>query len=71
MTNVLSDVAVEVDGMPRHVSNVRLQCPAEAGTGESQGESSGNSGCAQEENVPSVRPARVHRPPAWLRDYVG
>ena len=71
LTSVLSDVAVEVDGMPRHVSNVKLHCPSEVATGEDHSMNVANSECAQDEIIPAVRLARAHRAPAWHSDYLG
>lgn len=69
VTAVISPIAVEVGGIPRHISNVRKL--------ENRGTSGSNSVHEADGNVPAVRPSVGHRmssrarhPPAWMNSYV-
>ena len=71
VTRVLSDIAVEVDGVPRHISNVRL-CQQVARDGELDGPANdaGEDGTSASDIAAApVRPMRTRRAPTWLRDY--
>lgn len=66
VTGVSSENTVEVDGVPRHVLDIRRLFLDEESDGEHMDDWENNRSAAQEE---PVRPRRVRRPPAWLRDY--
>ena len=74
VTGVTSTNNVDVDGVPRHVLDIRRVFREDDSDREESGSGDGSGG-EDEEVLPgpdgsSGRHARDRRPPAWLNDYV-